>query len=105
MTMPGRKLLGAAVTGLLPLSAALAGAANLADLSPEELSSLEITPVSRRPERLGEAAASVYVITAENSKTYDLDVNSYVVKPADFAAVIDVGRQAGYYWLAINRPS
>jgi two-component system, response regulator len=37
------------------------------------------------------------------AKTYDLGVNSYVVKPLDFNALADVTRQAGYYWLAINR--
>jgi len=36
-------------------------------------------------------------------QTYDLGVNSYVVKPVDFNSVTDVVRQAGYYWLAINR--
>ncbi len=38
------------------------------------------------------------------SQTYDLGVNSYIVKPLDFSAVVDVVRQAGYYWLAINQP-
>ena len=37
------------------------------------------------------------------AKTYDLGVNSYVVKPVDFNSLADVTRQAGYYWLAINR--
>jgi len=36
-------------------------------------------------------------------RTYDLGANSYVVKPLDFAAMVEVVRQAGYYWLAINR--
>ena len=36
-------------------------------------------------------------------QTYDLGVNSYVVKPLDFNSVAEVVRQAGYYWLAINR--
>ena len=27
----------------------------------------------------------------------------YVVKPMDFNALADVTRQAGFYWLAINR--
>jgi CheY-like chemotaxis protein len=36
-------------------------------------------------------------------QTYDLGVNSYIVKPVDFAAVADIVRQAGFYWLAINR--
>jgi len=30
-------------------------------------------------------------------------VNSYVVKPVDFNALAELARQAGYYWLAINR--
>jgi len=38
---------------------------SLADLSLEELSNLVVTSVSRRAEPLGEAAASIYVITAE----------------------------------------
>jgi two-component system response regulator len=50
----------------------------------------------------------VVVMTSSNeesdiAQTYDLGVNSYIVKPVDFSAVIEVVRQAGYYWLAINR--
>ena len=37
------------------------------------------------------------------AQSYDLGVNSYVVKPVDFAALTELARQAGYYWLAINR--
>ena len=37
----------------------------LADLSLEELSNIEVTSVSRRAERLGDAQASVYVISAD----------------------------------------
>jgi CheY-like chemotaxis protein len=37
------------------------------------------------------------------ARSYDLGVNSYVVKPLDFAAITELVRQAGYYWLAINR--
>lgn len=47
---------------------AMAGAndlALLADLSIEELADVQITSVSRHAERLGDAAASVYVITAD----------------------------------------
>jgi iron complex outermembrane receptor protein len=39
---------------------------NLADLSLEELSNIEITSVSRRAERLSDAAASVYVISNDD---------------------------------------
>jgi iron complex outermembrane recepter protein len=38
----------------------------LIDLSLEELANTEITSVSRRPQRLADAAASVYVITADD---------------------------------------
>jgi len=37
------------------------------------------------------------------AQSYDLGVNSYVVKPVDFNAMTEIARQAGYYWLAINR--
>lgn len=40
--------------------------ASLADLSLEELSRVEITSVSKRPERLSDAPASVFVITSDN---------------------------------------
>lgn len=35
--------------------------------------------------------------------SYDLGVNSYVVKPIDFKSLTSVVRQAGFYWLAVNR--
>ncbi|MEO8058902.1 MAG: TonB-dependent receptor [Burkholderiales bacterium] len=51
----------------LPVAQAMTTPANsLADLSLEELANIEITSVSRRPERLNDAAASVYVITSED---------------------------------------
>lgn len=41
-------------------------ASNLADLSFEELADIQITSVSKKPERLADAPASVFVITAED---------------------------------------
>lgn len=43
----------------------LAGLGNLADLSLEQLTTIEVTSVSGRPQTLRSAAASVYVITAD----------------------------------------
>jgi CheY-like chemotaxis protein len=37
--------------------------------------------------------------------TYDLGVNSYVVKPMDFESLANVARNAGFYWMAVNRPA
>jgi CheY-like chemotaxis protein len=36
--------------------------------------------------------------------SYNLGVNSYVVKPIDFDSLAALARDAGFYWLAINRP-
>jgi iron complex outermembrane receptor protein len=64
-----RQLL-AALAGLawtLPAAASPQGAdSKLADLSIEELSKIEVVSVSKRPEALINAPASVYVITAED---------------------------------------
>src|SRR5258708_15950145 len=43
-------------------------AANLAELSLEELANLQVTSVSRRAERLADAAAALYVITGEDNR-------------------------------------
>jgi CheY-like chemotaxis protein len=40
---------------------------------------------------------------ADIAKSYELGVNSYVVKPIDFDSLATVARNAGFYWLAINR--
>jgi iron complex outermembrane receptor protein len=52
----------AAACGLLATQAARADTADLSRLSIEELANIEITSVSKRPERLADAAASVFVI-------------------------------------------
>ena len=58
---------GVVLCVMLPLAHAVtAPARSLADLSLEELANIEVTSVSRRPERVGDAAASVYVINAED---------------------------------------
>ena len=49
----------------MPARALAASDASLVDLSLEELANLQITSVSRRAQRISDAAASVYVITAE----------------------------------------
>lgn len=56
-----------AVAGAAATSAAGASEPlSLADLSLEELSNLEITSASKRPERLSDAATSLFVITADD---------------------------------------
>lgn len=57
---------GLALALLFGLSRGAAAQALLDDLSIEELADLRITSVSRQPERLAQAPASVFVITAED---------------------------------------
>ena len=58
-------LLAACIGAALALPAA-AQDQNLVDLSIEELANIQVTSVSKRPERLQDAPASVFVITADD---------------------------------------
>lgn len=37
-------------------------------------------------------------------ESYNMGVNSYIVKPVDFSQFVDAARQIGYYWLLLNQP-
>jgi two-component system response regulator len=54
-------------------------------------------------------AIPVVVLTASREesdrvRTYDLGVNSYLVKPMDFEKFVEAVRQLGLYWLLLNQP-
>ena len=36
-------------------------------------------------------------------ESYQLGVNSYIVKPVDFAEFVEAMRQVGLYWLLVNQ--
>lgn len=79
----------------------------LLDLKMPKVGGIEVLKAIKSDERTRRIPVVVMTSSDEESdvaKTYDLGVNSYVVKPLDFNAFADVTRQAGYYWLAINRP-
>jgi iron complex outermembrane receptor protein len=66
LDLPARLTLALALLGAYPAQATSATTvASLADLSLEQLSNIEVTSVSGRPENLGDAASSIYVITGE----------------------------------------
>jgi two-component system response regulator len=37
-------------------------------------------------------------------ESYDLGVNSYIVKPIDFDKFLETVRSLGFYWLLVNEP-
>jgi CheY-like chemotaxis protein len=76
------------------------------DLKMPKVNGIEVLKAIKSNESTRRIPVVVMTSSQEESdvaKTYDLGVNSYVVKPVDFTAFADVTRQAGYYWLAINR--
>ena len=78
----------------------------LLDLKMPKVNGIEVLQAVKSDERTRRIPVVVMTSSQEESdvaKTYDLGVNSYVVKPVDFNTLADVTRQAGYYWLAINR--
>jgi CheY-like chemotaxis protein len=78
----------------------------LLDLKMPRVNGIEVLKAVKADERTRRIPVVVMTSSREErdvAQSYDLGANSYVVKPVDFAAVADTVRQAGYYWLAINR--
>lgn len=66
----------------------------------EVLTALKADPATRR--------IPVVVMTASReerdvARSYDLGANSYVAKPVDFEGMSEVAREAGFYWMMVNR--
>ena len=78
----------------------------LLDLKMPKVDGIEVLKTVKADERTRRIPVVIMTSSQEErdlAKSYDLGVNSYVVKPVDFNALADFARQAGYYWLAINR--
>ena len=78
----------------------------LLDLKMPKIDGIEVLRQIKADERTRRIPVVVMTSSEEESdvaRSYDLGVNSYVVKPMDFNALAEVTRQAGFYWLAINR--
>lgn len=78
----------------------------LLDLKMPRVDGIEVLKAIKADERTRRIPVVVMTSSQEEkdvAQTYELGVNSYVVKPVDFNAFTDLARQAGYYWLAINR--
>lgn len=78
----------------------------LLDLKMPRVSGIEVLRVIKADARTRMIPVVVMTSSQEEkdiAESYDLGVNSYVVKPVDFIAMTNLARQAGYYWLAINQ--
>lgn len=78
----------------------------LLDLKMPRLDGIEVLREIKRHERTRRIPVVVMTSSEEEqdvAASYDLGVNSYVVKPVDFEALAEVAGKAGYYWLAVNR--
>ncbi|HUF80867.1 MAG TPA: response regulator [Burkholderiales bacterium] len=78
----------------------------LLDLKMPRVDGIEVLKAIRANDKTRRIPVVVMTSSQEEkdvAQSYDLGVNSYVVKPVDFNALTELARQAGYYWLAINR--
>jgi two-component system response regulator len=78
----------------------------LLDLKMPRVDGIEVLKTIKKDEHTRRIPVVVMTSSQEEkdvAQSYDLGVNSYVVKPVDFGAFADLARQAGFYWLAINR--
>lgn len=78
----------------------------LLDLKMPRVSGIEVLKVIKSDARTRRIPVIVMTSSQEEcdiAQSYDLGANSYVVKPVDFTSLTNIARQAGYYWLAINR--
>ena len=78
----------------------------LLDLKMPRVGGIEVTRALKGDERTRRIPIVVMTSSKEESDivdSYNLGANSYIVKPLDFDSLAEVARQAGFYWLAINR--
>jgi two-component system response regulator len=78
----------------------------LLDLKLPRVSGVEVLRRVREDQRT--RLIPVVVLTSSQEErdiieTYDLGINSYIVKPVDFEKFNEVVRFLGYYWLLINQ--
>jgi two-component system, response regulator len=79
----------------------------LLDLKMPKVDGIEVTRIVKGDETTRHIPIVIMTSSQEEkdvSRSYSLGANSYIVKPLDFEALANVASQAGYYWLAINRP-
>ena len=79
----------------------------LLDLKLPKVDGLEVLRTIRNDRAL--ATLPVVVMTSSREErdlveSYELGVNSYIVKPIEFTSFIDTASTLGLYWLLLNEP-
>lgn len=79
----------------------------LLDLKLPKLDGLQVLQQVRANAELRTLPVVVMTSSREDRdliESYELGVNSYIVKPVDFAKFADVVEQLGMYWVVLNQP-
>lgn len=79
----------------------------LLDLKLPKVNGLEVLRRIKADERTRKIPVVVLTSSQEESDvilSYDLGVNSYIIKPLDFNKFIDAVAKLSLYWVLVNRP-
>ena len=79
----------------------------LLDLKLPKVDGLEVLREIRRASSCGRCRSSMLTSSREERdivESYDLGVNSYLVKPIDFDKFVDTVQTLGLYWVLLNEP-
>ncbi|MTI86886.1 MAG: response regulator [Balneolaceae bacterium] len=78
----------------------------LLDLKMPKIGGIEVLEQIRRNQETKKIPVVILTSSHEEKdivQSYDLGVNSYIVKPVDFKKFMESIRDIGYYWLVMNK--
>jgi two-component system, response regulator len=78
----------------------------LLDLKMPKVDGIEVLRQIKADDRTRAIPVVILTSSAEESdlvRSYQLGVNSYIVKPVDFSQFNETVAKAGFYWLLVNR--